>query len=527
MRLGIDFGTTRIVVAASDRGNYPVVQFESADGEICDWFPPLVGVRGGERIYGWEAWQAQNDSEATVVRSLKRFLAEAGPQTLVEIAGERAPLAVLLRELAGALMRALRENPMLRLEPDEPVQVMLGVPAGANSNQRFLTVEGFRQAGFDVIGLLNEPSAASIEYGHSHREKASKKDAILIYDLGGGTFDASLVELDDRSHAVLATEGIATLGGDDFDDLLAEMALEQAGVDPDSLSQAAWFRLEEEARRKKEGLHPNSRRLTLDLEVVRPDLTRQDVLVADFFARCEPLVAETLHAVQDLTAATASLEAIYVTGGGSEMPLVSRLLREVYKTKVRRSPYTRAATAIGLAIHADHSADYVLRDHFTRYFGVWREADGGATMRFDPLFAKGSALPHEGEPPIVQSREYFAVHNIGHFRYLECSRLDEAGQPAGDITLWDEIHVPFDPALYDAPHVDTIPVVRTGQHQLIAERYRCGTGGELLVTIANVEARYEKTYRLGRWGALADPIVPGKKRKTAARRKTHSPTTSC
>ena len=88
---------TRIVVAASDRGNYPVVAFDSGDGEVCDWFPPLAGVRAGNRIYGWEAWAAQHDTEATVVRSLKRFLADAGPQTPVEIAGHTAPLAVILQ----------------------------------------------------------------------------------------------------------------------------------------------------------------------------------------------------------------------------------------------------------------------------------------------------------------------------------------------------------------------------------------------------------------------------------------------
>ena len=139
---------------------------------------------------------------------------------------------------------------------------MLGVPANANSNQRFLTVDGFRRAGFSVLGLLNEPSAASIEFGH----RQSITGRILVYDLGGGTFDASLVELDARTHTVLATEGISTLGGDDFDRVLAELALgaeELAALDP-----AAAFRLEEECRRQKEALHPNSRRMVVDLDLI-------------------------------------------------------------------------------------------------------------------------------------------------------------------------------------------------------------------------------------------------------------------
>jgi molecular chaperone DnaK (HSP70) len=522
MRLGIDFGTTRIVVAASDRGNYPVVAFETMEDEVCEWFPPLAGVRGAERIYGWAAWAAQTDPQATVVRSLKRLLAGAGPRTPVEIGGQLTTLSTILQELALALHTALRERSNLQIPAGEPLEVMLGVPASANSNQRFLTVEAFRQAGFDVIGLLNEPSAASLEYGHSHRDRTTKKDSILIYDLGGGTFDASLVELDPRSHDVIASEGIYTLGGDDFDQLLAEAALAEAGLGSADLSQAEWFRLAEESRRKKESLHPNSRRLTIELDLVRPEWPPVSLSVAEFYARCEPLIAETLHAVDDLCARTTAVEAVYVTGGGSELPLVSRLLRERYKAKVKRSPYTHAATAIGLAIHADASSDYVLRDHFTRFFGVWRESDGGAHLRFDPLFAKGAALPNAGEPPLRQGREYLAVHNIGHFRYLECSRLTGDGQPAGDITVWDEIVFPFDPMLRAAADLDSQPVFHAGLNQRISEQYRCGTGGELQVTIANLDAGYECLYRLGRWGAKAAPIVPGKKPTSPARRKKAS-----
>lgn len=527
MRLGIDFGTTRIVVAASDRGNYPVVSFEAPDleglgGEVCDWYPLLAGIANGRRIYGWTAWAAQTDSQATVIRSLKRFLSEAGPQTPVDIAGHLAPLSVILQELAADLLNAIRKHSNLVIPPGDKLEVMLGVPASANSNQRFLTVEAFRQAGFDVIGLLNEPSAASVEYGHSHRDKTTRKNAILVYDLGGGTFDASLVELDARSHAVIASEGLATLGGDDFDRILSEVALEAAGLDGAALSQSEWFRLDEESRRKKESLHPNSRRIAIDLDLVRSGWPQVHIAVSDFYDRCEPLIKESLHAVDDLCARADSLEAIYVTGGGSELPLVSRLLRERYKSRMHRSPYTRAATAIGLAIQADESAGYVLRDQFTRYFGVWREADGGARMRFDPLFAKGSPLPNEGDAPLQQSREYLSVHNIGHFRYLECSHLNASGRPEGDITVWDEIHFPFDPALAHAANLDQIPVQRTWQNQRIGERFSCGPGGELAVTIANLDAHYERTYRLGRWGANAPPIVPGKSTKAPVRRKKAS-----
>ncbi|MGH8337281.1 MAG: Hsp70 family protein, partial [Gammaproteobacteria bacterium] len=222
MRLGVDFGTTRIVVAASDRGNYPILTFDGPDGECFDWYPPLVAVSAGQLVFGWEAWHAQSEPGWTVLRSVKRLLQDAGPRTVIGLEGHPIPLGELLAGMAARLKRDLLEHSSLHARADESLQIMLGVPANANSNQRFLTIDAFQRAGFDVLGLLNEPSAASIEFGHRERaaRQARPPARILVYDLGGGTFDVSLVELDDRTHSVIASAGIATLGGDDFDILL-------------------------------------------------------------------------------------------------------------------------------------------------------------------------------------------------------------------------------------------------------------------------------------------------------------------
>ena len=270
MKLGIDFGTTRTVVAAVDRGNYPIISFEDPDGAQADWFPSLVAVRGEQRLYGWQAWACQQYPNWTIIRSLKRVLSEAGPETILQLGDQAVPLIQVLREMAAALRASL---------PQEHLEVMLGVPANANSNQRFLTVEAFRSAGCDVIGLLNEPSAASIEFGH----KTKISGPILVYDLGGGTFDASLVELDEKTHRVLATEGISTLGGDDFDEILADMALSEE--DREGLSPAEHFRLLEECRIKKEALNPNTRKFVVDDTVVAVD---------DVYDACSPLIEQTL-----------------------------------------------------------------------------------------------------------------------------------------------------------------------------------------------------------------------------------------
>jgi molecular chaperone DnaK (HSP70) len=528
MRLGVDFGTTRIVVAAVDRGNYPVVSFEAPSGEVQEWFPALIAVRDGECLFGWSAWSVQEDPQATIVRSIKRFLSDAGPETWVEIAGQRVPMLDLLSGLTGSLRKALYEASSLNVKPGEPLEIMLGVPANANGNQRFLTVEAFRRSGFEVLGLLNEPSAASIEYGHALRAKHSGKrnDVILVYDFGGGTFDASLVEMEENRHSVIASEGIPTLGGDDFDDILAELALEAAGVpmdDRDSLTQSEWFRLHEECRRKKEALHPNTRRIVLELEGVRQGLTSVSLPVAAFQERCAVLIDETVHAVDDLLRQHGRpVDAIYVTGGASELPFVSRILRENYARRVRRSAYCRSATAIGLAIQADTQAGYLLREKFTRFFGVWREADCGHTIIFDPLFARGTSLPVAGEEPLRVSRRYHPAHNIGHFRYLECSHTTNDGRPTGEVTLWDEIFFPFDHELNDCANLSQVPIRRFNHSLpgLIEEAYECDAGGAVTVTISNLSAGYKRSYRLGRWAVKGAPIVPGKTKRKPAGRKS-------
>ncbi|HSB16939.1 MAG TPA: Hsp70 family protein [Bryobacteraceae bacterium] len=537
MRLGIDFGTTRIAVAAADRGNYPVVSFECPDGETRDWFPPLVAVRGSEICYGWAAHMSQTGDGWTVVRSLKRLLGRTGLNTPVQIGDRLIHMNRLLGGLTSTLRDELRERSNLRLDRGEPLEVMLGVPANSNSNQRFLTAEAFRLAGFSVIGVLNEPSAASIEFGHKQRlsDQVRERGCVLVYDLGGGTFDASLVEMDEQTHSVLASDGIETLGGDDFDEILAELVFERAGLseaDRDSLRQDELFRLHEECRLKKESIHPNSRRIAVDLDSVRAGWGEVAVPAAEFYEACRPLVQETMNTVENLLASHGlgtndprpaveqyRLEAVYVTGGGSELPLVARELRERFDRRVRRSQHARSATAIGLAIQADVQSGYTLRDRFTRYFGVWREAQGGSTVWFDPLFQKGELLPGPGEWALEVNRRYSPVHNIGHFRYLECSRIGESGEPAGDITLWDEIRFPFDPVLEQRRDLDSVPVEHTeaARNQSIEEVYTCDAGGALGVTIANLSADYKRTYRLARWAAREAPVKPARRRPATRR----------
>jgi molecular chaperone DnaK (HSP70) len=504
MKLGIDFGTTRIVVSAADRGNYPLVPFDTADA-VFDWFPPLIAINSAQLRYGWDAYAMQTEPGWIIVRSLKRYLEEAGPLTQLDLGGTLFPLTDLLVGLVSALRQAL----LARFGESEVLEVVLGVPANANSNQRFLTVDAFRRAGFSVLGLLNEPSAASIEFGH--RQKTTGQ--ILVYDLGGGTCDVSLVEIAAGMHTVLASEGMPHLGGDDFDLVLAEMAIGEEALSKLNISQI--FRLDEECRRQKEALHPNSRKIVIDLDVVEEGMGSATVTVADFYERCRPLLAESIEATA-LLAENNDIDALYVTGGGSELPLVSRVLREEFGRKVKRSEYTRSATAIGLAIQADAAAGYTLREMFTRNFGVWREGDAGKRMIFDPIFPRGTRLPGAAEPPLTVRRRYQPVHNVGDFRYLEASHVAEDAQPSGEITVWDEILFPFDPALADSHSVDTVRVEHSwpASHQEIEEHYSCDAAGVVTVAIRNLTSHYGREFRLGRWSGKTAVVTPKTRKRT-------------
>lgn len=501
MRIGIDFGTTRIVVAAVDRGNFPIVYFEAPDGQMRDWFPPVVAIKGSERLYGWDAIGVQDDREWTIIRSPKRALRTAGPQTNVQGAAQTLPVSELMTEMMAHLRSELLERSNLGANPGEELEAMLGVPANANSNQRFMTEEAASAAGFKVLGLMNEPSAAAIEY--AYRNSAERKHraggSLLVYDMGGGTFDVSLVKLGEREHSAEASDGIPNLGGDDFDEILAGLALEIAKVES-LLSPQDSRVLLDECREKKEALSPNTRKITIDLERVRPEWEPVTFPVEAYYERCRPLIEETKQVTERLLAAhpDAQLDTLYVTGGGSEFPPVARVLRESFGRKVRRSAYMRSASAVGLAIRSAAGPER-MREQFNENFGIWREAESGEAIVFDLILPRGVPLPREGEQPLRVERVYRPAHNVGHFRYLECSRLDEDGEPLGEISNWEQIQFPFDEELWNCEDLSGVTVNRIQTSEIIArEEYICDANGNIRVKISILPSGKSRAFGIGR-----------------------------
>jgi molecular chaperone DnaK (HSP70) len=514
VRLGIDFGTTRTVVACADRGNHPIVGFADAAGDAAEWIPTIVAERDGELRFGFDAAAVSDDPSFAVLRSFKRLLsrADAGPMQPVVLGGTVTTLGDLVVQFLSYVREALLTRSDLRRLLARSGELLAGVAVPANSfgAQRFVTLDGFRRAGFHVTAMLNEPSAAGFEYTHRHRDTlSSRRDLVVVYDLGGGTFDASVVRMVGRRHDVLATAGVTELGGDDFDVVLAKVALARAGLELRALAPLARERLLEQCRIAKEGLSPASRKITLDLEALlgpeapRPEITMS---VGDFYDACMPLVQRTIDAMvpimsraDDDAGALAEIAGLYVVGGASELPIVARALRQRFGRRVHRSPYPSAAVAIGLSIAADDSAGLVLVDRYARTFGVFREGAAGREITFDPIFGQETELPSRAAGPFMCTRTYRAAHNVGHFRFFECSALDDTGRPRGDMALFGDVYFPFDPTLGGAKDLSLVPVERQqGEGPRICEQYSLDEHGIVDVLIRNVDTGYERSYRLGR-----------------------------
>ncbi len=518
MRIGIDFGTTRTVVAACDRGNYPVLSFEGGDGQSHEFFPTLAAEKDGQLCFGFEALDKRDRPGWTLHRSFKRRLSspEATPDSRVRLGSVEIDLLGLVTEFLRSLREALLTRSNLpRTGGDETLSAVISVPANAFSTQRLVTLAAFRNAGFDVMSMLNEPSAAGVEYAHRHRNTLnSRREKVLVYDLGGGTFDTSLVDMKGRAHDVVTSRGLNHLGGDDFDAALLELVLGQSGLDVQRLSSRSLARLRLHCRDVKEGINANTRKIYIELgRCLDPDELRRaglaedrvEVIKADEYeTACEPLIARTLELVATVAPEglggpnepTSDVAGLYVVGGASALPAVARRLRTQYGRRVHRSPYPSAAIAIGLAIAGDVEANYSLTERFQRSLGVFREAESGRQVQFDSIIGPETELPGPGGQPRQLCRRYRAQHNVGHFRFVECGWLNSDGQPSGDIKPFREVLFPFDPKLR-GKDLNSIAVRRTSlDGPDIEERYIIDESGAVELTIMDLSSGYEQNYRI-------------------------------
>ena len=370
--IGIDLGTTNSLVAIVESG-IPLVL---ADGQGRRLTPSVVRVPSdGEPVVGWEAKRARAAHPETTITSIKRFMGRRGdevdsatdsPAYPIRANGS-APVAVSLHgrewspeDLSAEILKALRAIAAEGMI-DRPEAAVITVPAYFNDAQRNSTRKAGELAGLRVERIINEPTAAALAYGLNSLKEKTK---VAVYDLGGGTFDLSILELNKGVFQVLATCGNTRLGGDDIDRVLMEHLAEQIGqaggpiVAGDS---ALWARLAEAAEEAKARLSSETE-TAIELPFLTPGFSFKHLLTREQLERlAKPVVKRTreycLKAMADAGLANDELDQVILVGGQTRMPLVREFAAEVFGCgdggpELNTSQNPDEAIALGAAIQA-------------------------------------------------------------------------------------------------------------------------------------------------------------------------------
>ena len=433
--VGIDLGTTNSEIAAfmGDR-----VQILGPGNGIL---PSCVGLSSqGELLVGHPARNQQLLRPERTVRSIKRRMGSTDTVTL----GDRA---FSPEEISSFILRELITGAEKQLGT-KVEQAVITVPAYFSDAQRNATREAGLLAGLQVARILNEPTAASLAYGFGGEGRRT----VMIYDLGGGTFDVSVVTVEDDVTEVLASHGNNQLGGDDFDDLLLEHLVRKFqglhGIDLRQGNAAAHARLRwaaEEAKKRlsfepyarvlEENLARNgSRSLHLDLEISRDEY--EDMI--------RPLVQSTLDSVsrtlRDASTRADDLDAIVLVGGSTRTPLVSRLLREKCGLEPHREIHPDLCVALGAAVLgsrlAGQQVDRVLVDVSPFSFGPsYLGMLNGTpyTYCYHPVIERNTPLP------VTRTEKYYTAMPYQDMVQIEIFQGEDADAlkniPVGSFQL--------------------------------------------------------------------------------------------
>ena len=368
--IGIDLGTTNSCVSVME-GNQPTVIINS-EGERTT--PSVVAfTEGGERKIGNPAKRQAITNPHNTIFSIKRFMGETFDQVTKEVA--RVPYKVVRGEnntprvdINGRLyspqeISAIILQKMKKVAEDylrqEVTEAVITVPAYFSDSQRQATKEAGKIAGLDVKRIINEPTAAALAYG---LDKKNKNMKVAVYDLGGGTFDISILELGDGVFEVKSTNGDTHLGGDDFDQVIidwlaGEFASENGGIDLKK-DPMALQRLKEAAEKAKIELSSQTS-AEINLPYIMPvdgipkhlvkTLTR-----AKFEALCDELFHRSIEpcrkALADAHLSTGDIDEVLLVGGSTRIPKIQELVRNFFGKEPNKSVNPDEVVAIGASI---------------------------------------------------------------------------------------------------------------------------------------------------------------------------------
>ena len=386
--IGIDLGTTNSVVAVMEGGKPTVI----ANAEGSRTTPSIVGFsKTGEKLVGQLAKRQAILNPDKTIASIKRHM---GEDYKVNIDGKdytpQEISAMILRKLADDASNYLGEK---------VTSAVITVPAYFNDAQRQATKDAGKIAGLDVLRIVNEPTAAALAYG-LEKEKSEK---VLVFDLGGGTFDVSILEIGDGVHEVLSTSGDTHLGGDDFDqkvmDWICDEFKKQEGIDLRGDKQAMQ-RVKEAAEKAKCELS-SVMETNISLPFITADangpkhldlnLTRAkfEDLSRDLLNRCKTPVE---NALKDAGISKNDINEVVLVGGSTRIPAVQQLVKEYTGKEPNQSVNPDEVVAVGAAIQAGVLAgevkDIVLLDVTPLTLGI--ETLGGVMT---PLVPRNTTIP--------------------------------------------------------------------------------------------------------------------------------------
>lgn len=356
MIAGIDLGTTNSLIGVYDSG-FPTIL---ADSEGNRLLPSVVFYeQAGGIIVGREALRMQALDPTRTIASVKRLMGRRqGDEGTSNLRGTKGAAAAIAlgsltlspEQVSSEILKKLKSVAKERLGTDVN-RAVITVPAYFNDAQRTATKKAGELAGFSVERIIAEPTAAALAYGLDRLNENSK---VAVYDLGGGTFDLSILQLDNGVFQVLSTHGDTNLGGDDLDEAVADLIVKKIGFS--GKSPGVNIRIREAARAAKEQLS------TADETVVRlPFLEEEDCISleltlsrADIEEVCAPIVRRTkaysLRALQDAGFTASDLDEVILVGGSTRMPLVRKLTAEIFGREPNLSQHPDEAVAIGAVL---------------------------------------------------------------------------------------------------------------------------------------------------------------------------------